>query len=178
MPHHPRIEAPSALDGFDVLDACHRQSLLALGKLSALVTRLDTVGADESAREMAAEIVHHFSLVARRHHEDEELHVFPSLLESDKPDIVQAVQRLRQDHHWIDEDWRELSPHIEAVRAGQSWFDTGFLREAALVFTALMHDHIGLEESLVYPQARAALNASGRRDMGREMAARRRAGRP
>jgi len=43
------------------------------------------------------------------------------------------------------------------------------------VFSALLRDHIALEESLIYPQARERLQGRQRRDMGREMAARRRA---
>ena len=53
-------------------------------------------------------------------------------------------------------------------------FDLDALQEAATVFIALSHEHIALEESCVYPQARARLHATERREMGREMAACRR----
>jgi hemerythrin-like domain-containing protein len=161
-------------DGFDVLDACHRQTVFTLGKLSALISRLSTVGPDAEARAMAAEIVRHFSTTARRHHEDEERHVFPKMATSSDPAIVQAVLRLQQDHDWLEEDWMELSPHVDAVACGHAGYDLDVMREAAAVFTALSHDHIALEESLIYPRARAELDCGQRRDMGREMAARRR----
>ena len=161
-------------DGFDVLDVCHRQTLMALGKLSALVSRLASVGADADARALAEEIVQHFSQTARRHHEDEERHVFPALIDGGDPDTVQAVLRLQQDHDWIEEDWMELSPQLDALAAGQSWYDIDLIRAGAEIFTALMHDHIALEESFIYPQARAQLGTVQRREMGREMAARRR----
>ena len=161
-------------DGFDALDVCHRQTLLTLGKLAALITRLRRHGCDATARELAAEIVTHFSTTARQHHEDEERHVFPRLLASDDPDLVQAVQRLQQDHGWLEQDWRELSPRLDAVAAGHTWFDLDALQEAATVFIALSNDHIALEESCIYPQARARLRDAERREMGREMAARRR----
>jgi hemerythrin-like domain-containing protein len=61
------------------------------------------------------------------------------------------------------------------VATGQSWYDLDALREGAEVFTALSHDHVALEESYIYPQARARLRPDERREMGREMAARRRA---
>lgn len=124
---------------------------------------------------MAAEIVHFFSTTARQHHEDEERHVFPKLMASGDPEIVLAVLRLQQDHGWLQEDWMELSPQLDAVAAGQSWHDLDALREGVEVFIALSHDHIALEESCIYPQARARLRASERREMEREMAARRRA---
>jgi len=163
------------LDGFDVLDVYHRQSLIALGKLAALVSRLTKIGADTEARAIAAEVLQHFSTTARDHHEDEERHVFPQLAASGDPDIVQAVLRLQQDHDWLEEDWMELSPHLDAVASGQCWFDLDVLREGAEVYIALLRDHISLEESLIYPQARARLRTDQRLEMGREMAARHRA---
>jgi hemerythrin-like domain-containing protein len=164
-------------DGFDVLDVCHRQTLIALGKLAALVSRLTSVGADAETSALASEVLAHFSTTARRHHEDEERHVFPGLAKAGDPETVQAVLRLQQDHGWIEEDWLELSPHLDAVASGQSWYDIDVLREGAGIFTALMHDHIALEESMIYPQARAQLDDSARRAMGREMSERRRADR-
>ena len=161
-------------DGFDALDVCHRQTLLTLGKLAALITGLRRHGCDATARALASEIVTHFSTTARRHHEDEERYVFPRLLAGDDPDIVHAVQRLQQEHGWLEENWRELSPQLDAVASGQSWFDLDALQEAATVFIGLSHDHIALEESCIYPQARARLRGAERREMGREMAARRR----
>ena len=165
-------DAPVSLDGFDVLDACHRQTVFTLGKLAALVTRLASAGPDAEARRLAAEIIRHFSITVRRHHEDEEQHVFPTLLASGDPEIVQAVLSLQQDHRWLHVDWAELSAPLEAVAAGRQASDLDALREGVEVFTALSHQHIALEESCVYPQARARLSAGVRRQMGRDLAAR------
>ena len=172
-PVPPQPATPS--DGFDILDACHRQTIFTLGKLAALVSALKSRGPDAEARALAAEIVRFFSTTSRDHHEDEERHVFPKLLATGNPELVQAVQRLQQDHGWLEEDWLELSPHLDAVATGQSWYDTDLLREGVDVFIALSHEHIALEESLVYPSARTQLRVSERGEMGREMSARRRA---
>lgn len=166
---------PSSLDGFDALDVCHRHTLFALGKLAALVARLKRRGPDPEARAIAAEIVHFFSTRAREHHEDEERHLFPSLLSAGEPEIVQAVLRLQQDHHWLHIDWMELAPQLEAIAGGRGGYDIDALAEAAQVFIALSHDHMALEESCIYPEARARLRTGDRREMGREMAARRHA---
>jgi iron-sulfur cluster repair protein YtfE (RIC family) len=162
-------------DGFDVLDACHRRIVFAIGKLSALVTHLDTCGADAESRALASELLDFFSATVRQHHEDEERHIFPRLVTEGDEDTVQAVLRLQQDHGWLEEDWMALSPHLASIAAGQSWCDLEVLREGVAVFSALLHDHIALEESLIYPRARDQLQAPQRRAMGREMAARRRA---
>lgn len=170
-------DAPVRLDGLDVLDACHRQSLFALGKLAALVTRLQAHGCDAHARGMAAEIVAHFATNAREHHEDEERHVFPALFAEGDEAVVATVMRLQQDHFWMEEDWRDLGPQLEAVAAGHAGVDVERLRACAQVFIALCHDHIALEESCIYPQARRRLGAGERQDIGRQMAARRHAAR-
>ncbi len=162
-------------DGFEILDVCHRQTLFSLGKMAALMTRLSLHGPDDESRRIAREIVGFFSTTARQHHEDEERHVFPKLATSPDPEVVQAVQRLQQDHGWLEEDWRQLAPQLDAVAAGQSWVDLDLLRDGAEVFIALMHDHMTLEESMIYPRARGRADAGERRAMGREMAARRRA---
>jgi hemerythrin-like domain-containing protein len=162
-------------DGFDALDECHRQTLRALDTLAALVARLQQHGADDTARAMAAQVVRHFSTTARQHHEDEERHVFPRLLAGADAQVEHTIRRLQQDHCWLEEDWMELSAHLEALAAGHSWWDLAFLRDGAEVFSALSHDHIALEESCIYPEARARLQGAERREMGREMAARRRA---
>jgi len=162
-------------DGFEVLDQCHRETLVALDTLGELVQRLEAEGDNDRVRAMAAAVVKFFSTTAREHHEDEERHVFPKALASGDEEIVQAVLRLQQDHSWLEEDWLEMSPHLNALAAGHSLWDLAFLREATEVFTGLSHDHMALEESCVYPQARARLQAGERHEMGREMAARRRA---
>ena len=171
----PTTEASQTvtLNGFDVLDVCHRQTVIALGRLAALMTRLTKYGADDEARALAREIVLHFSTSVREHHLDEERHLFPTLLVTGDAETVQAVQRLQQDHAWLEEDWLTLSPSLDAVACGQNWYDLDTLREGVETFIALSHDHIALEESLIYPQARAQLGAAAQAAMGRDMRARR-----
>ena len=168
-------QAGAAPDGFAVLDECHRETLVALGKLEALVTRLETGAVDAESRTLAADVVRHFSTTARQHHQDEERHVFPKLASSSDPVVMQAVLRLQLDHTWLEEDWMELSPHVDAVACGQSWYDVDVLREGVAIFAALSRDHIALEESCLYPEALARLQPGESLEMGREMAARRRA---
>ena len=62
--------------------------------------------------------------------------------------------RLQQDHGWLEEDWLELEPQLEAVANGYSWYDIDTLRAALPIFEQLYRDHIALEESLIYPEAR------------------------
>ena len=171
-----RASAATTASAFGVLDECHRQTLAALDKLEAIVDRIEA-GADPTTRALAADVVHHFATTARQHHQDEERHVFPKLLANADAETEQNVRRLQQDHHWLEEDWRELEPHLDAIARGQNWYDVAFLRDGGTVFAALSRDHIALEESFLYPEARARTGAVEGEAMGREMAARRRAAR-
>ena len=160
-PRPVRPPAP-ALPPFEGLDRTHHRVIEVLAQFDRLLAHLDDNGADDVAKASAAEIFAFFEGNAREHHAEEERHIFPALLASGNATLVEAVHRLQQDHGWLEEDWHELSPQIEAVAKGYNWYDLAMLRLALPVFTALYHEHIGLEESLIYPEAKrrqAALDA-------------------
>jgi hemerythrin-like domain-containing protein len=142
------------LPAFDALDRTHRAALDMLLAFDRLLEHLSDLGIDETAQISAKEIIDFFEGPGRTHHAEEEMHVFPGLLNSNDLDLVQHVRRLQQDHGWIEEDWRELSPQIEAIAKGYNWYDLPMLRAALPIFTALYNDHIALEESLIYPAAK------------------------
>ncbi len=161
----PARQPAPPLPPFEALDRTHHRVIEVLGQFERLLAHLDETGADAVARASAAEIFAFFEGQARQHHQDEEQHVFPQLLASGHAPLVAAVRRLQQDHGWLEEDWLELAPQIEAIAKGYNWWDLAMLRLALPVFTALYHEHIGLEESLIYPEAKrrqAALDAGAR----------------
>jgi hemerythrin-like domain-containing protein len=169
MPH-----LRGSVDPFDVLDACHQQIAKAVQQLQVLVDRLQNHGVDGETQTMARDIFQFFMNTARQHHADEEKHVFPALLRSGDPSLVQHTLRLQQDHGWIEEDWLELAPQLEAIAAGYNWFNVDQLMHAVPLFAALYADHMALEESLVYPEAKARMANWDIYGVGREMAERRR----
>lgn len=162
-----------AVQPFDVLDSCHRQVVIALQQMNELIEHLAANGVDGHAQETARSIFMFFMNTAREHHLDEERHVFPALLRSGRADLIDATLRLQQDHGWIEEDWLELAPQFESIAAGYHWFNLEQLRLAVPVFQALYQDHIALEESLIYPEARERITEWDLQGMGREMAQRR-----
>jgi hemerythrin-like domain-containing protein len=139
---------------FESLDRTHRAAVTMLRAFDRLLEQLEGSGLDAPASASAVEILDFFSGPGRTHHAEEEQLVFPALLADGDPELVRQVRRLQQDHGWLEEDWRELSPQIEAIAKGYNWYDLDMLRGALPVFTALYHEHIALEESLVYPAAR------------------------
>ena len=176
-PLHQPTDSPAprgrAVQPFDVLDSCHRQVIIALRQMDELIAHLSTRGVDGSAQEMARAIFLFFMNTAREHHLDEERHIFPAMLRSGRADLIDAALRLQQDHGWIEEDWLELAPQFESIAAGYHWFNLDQLRQAVPVFQALYQDHIALEESLAYPEARARISEWDLQGVGREMAQRR-----
>ncbi len=154
----PQRPAVPALPPLDALDQTHRQMMVVLEDLKVLAGHLEEQGIDVTAREKARKICEFFAGTARTHHADEETLVFPALVRTDDPTLIQHVLRLQQDHGWLEEDWLELAPQLQAVAEGYSWYELDSLRAGIEVFTALYHDHIALEESLIYPEAKRQLD--------------------
>jgi hemerythrin-like domain-containing protein len=160
MTSHAQKNRPSdgfarpSLPAFDALDSEHRAVLEALGQLRRLIDALDREGITDETRQAARQISRFFSENAREHHAAEERLVFPTLLKSTNAELVRNVVRLQQDHGWLEEDWLELQPQLEAIANGYNWYDLEMLRHALPVFEQLYRDHIALEESMIYPEAR------------------------
>ena len=165
--------APVATTVFEFLDGAHREIRQQLRQLHALVDAIENNGLNQATREQARRVLAYFNGEARQHHLDEEKHIFPALLGSQNADIVQAAEHLAQDHGWLEENWLQIAPSLEAATNGNLWFDTQELRHALEVFEALYLDHIVLEESIAYPAAKQRLTSLDTAGMGREMARRR-----
>jgi hemerythrin-like domain-containing protein len=148
------------LHEFEALDRTHADVVQTLKRLEKLVDRLDAGSDEVETRRQAAEICAFFDGAARTHHEDEERVVFPPLLASADAQLVECVQRLQQDHGWIEEDWRELRSHLSLVAEGCAGPEPGALRSMCEVFSALYLEHIALEESLIYPASKQRLVAA------------------
>lgn len=142
------------LPSIERLEGTHQRMVLTLQDLEALVRRLEIGGVDETAQTLAGGIHRFFEEVGRTHHDEEERDIFPALLASADPVLEEQVAQLRQDHGWIEQNWRELSPLLDALSQGHTWVDVDLLRAMIEVFTQLHHAHVALEESLVYPEVR------------------------
>lgn len=164
--------AAYSLAPLEALDTCHQEILVQLDALKALADHVAEHGADEAAREQARALHLFFARHALQHHQDEERHVFPALLRSRDADLIHKVQVLRQDHAWLEANWLELAPRLDAMARGYAWAEPDDVRRIIRIFSGLYRDHVHLEETLIYPQARACMSAVELRTLGREMAAR------
>jgi hemerythrin-like domain-containing protein len=159
--------APVSIAIFEFLDSTHKDIQLQIRQLHQLVDAIESEGLNTATRALARRVLDYFGTEARQHHLDEEKHIFPALLASQNPEVVQAAEHLIQDHGWLEENWIQISPSLEAATSGNLWFDPIELRHALEVFEALYLDHILLEESLAYPEAKKRLVGIDTVGMGR-----------
>jgi len=99
----------------------------------------------------ARDVLRYFDIAAPLHHEDEELHVFPPLLERGGADAVAAVRRLQQDHEAMSANWQAARALLLALAEGRR---DAFGSEDETVlerFAGIYAEHIRIEEEVVYP---------------------------
>ncbi len=158
---------------FEMLSACHERVLRSLALLGRLQDYLRGHPCDDSARQAARDVLRYFDIAAPLHHEDEELHVFPPLIERGSAAAVAAVRRLQQDHEAMSVNWRAARALLLALAEGaQEAFSAQ--DEAVLErFASVYGEHIRIEEEEVYPAARALLAPGVVQAMGAEMRRRR-----
>jgi len=160
-PARPARPAAMAPPGVDMMDRTHRQTQQALDQMLQLAGLLAGPGQEQAAAPLAREICDFFNGPARGHHELEETLVFPALLAQGDAALREHVRRLQQDHMWLEEDWLELEPHLQAVANGYCNEHRNFLQAGLAEFAGLCHEHMALEESLVHPDARRGLVTPG-----------------
>ena len=165
------MTSASDTNGFDALDACHRQIQAHMQDLQGLMDYITEHGVDAHARQQAGAIEAFFSGTSREHHQDEVRQVFPELLASGNADLTAAVRTLQQDHGWIEENWIELAPQLRAIASGNGWLDEAEFRHYVEVFLELLQGHIALEETLIYPESKARWAASVAARVTRQAAA-------
>jgi hypothetical protein len=166
---------------FEMLLACHERVERMLGLLERLAAHLDAQGCNAAARRAAQDVMRYFDLAGPAHHEDEERHVLPRLATSPDAALCALAERLRDDHRSMSEQWQAVHADLADVAEGR-WSaapDAGSAAQNAARavrwqgYAALYRDHMGAEEALAFPAARAGLGAAALAAMGAEMAARR-----
>jgi len=169
-----RDSKPEAASVFDVLDEGHREILTHLHKLAALAVALQTASPADDLPGEARALMAFFSGPAREHNYDEELHVFPALLESRDPKVKEAAEDLCEDHARIELCWLEVEPQLGLLAGGGAVRDVGGFCAAVTTFVDVTREHVALEESLIYPELRGQLEPTARRSIRHDMASRRR----
>jgi hypothetical protein len=172
----PGFSAPAVGfdDPFAMLQACHERVQRTLTLLSRLRAHLARQGLDGPARDAARDVLRYFDIAAPLHHQDEELHVFPLLLQQHPTEQVrQTVLRLQGDHVLMSAEWSAARVPLQALVDGVDHVLTPGDNAALDRFAGRYSDHIAAEETIAYPAAAALLDRTALAAMGQEMASRR-----
>jgi hemerythrin-like domain-containing protein len=157
--------------------ACHDRVRRMCTLLQRLLEHVRTRGADEQAKVTASSIRRYFDEAARRHHEDEEVDLFPRLLKhlegrtgSEATGVRNAIALLENDHREMGRLWSVLRDALAAIDRG----DAGALDEAVVgLFVSRYRSHCEVEDTVIAPALRRALSAEELDEVGRAMAQRR-----
>jgi hemerythrin-like domain-containing protein len=172
----PGVSAPAAGTEapLEVLAACHGRVERQCATLRRLVPHLAAHGANQEARTAATNVLRYFDTSAKDHHADEEVDLFPALIESmagsDAICIRELVDVLTADHRALEVAWRHLRGVLERIAGGESVLLASDEVEALV---GLYERHIEREERDLLPMAARLLSEDDLARVGRAMRERR-----
>ena len=110
------------------------------------------------------------------HHQDEELDLFPALLNLEKTGLDHAtaialradIDQLEREHQQLEHIWLEIEPWLDSVAAGQTLVTSADLN----AFVELYDAHMQREQERVFPHT-SRLSAERRKQVCIRMAQRR-----
>ena len=154
--------------------ACHQRVERFAALLGRLAEHLGTQGADEDAQVTATSIRRYFNEAAPRHHEDEEVDMFPRLRERLDGDrdrtVLDVLDQVEADHLEMAGLWKRLDALLAEIARGKA-----VTLEQPLLdrFATMYRHHIDAEERVLLPALKKALNKNDWQAVGRAMAERR-----
>ena len=154
--------------------ACHERVQRFAALLSRLAEHLRAQGADEDAQVTATSIRRYFNEAAPRHHEDEEVDMFPRLRErldsAQDRMVLDVLDQVEADHLEMAGVWQRLDATLAEIARGNA-----VTLEQPLIdrFTTMYRHHIDAEERVLLPALKKVLDKSDWQAVGRAMAERR-----
>jgi hemerythrin-like domain-containing protein len=154
--------------------ACHERVQRFAALLGRLAAHLHRHGADDEAQMTAASIRRYFNEAAPRHHEDEEVDMFPRLrdaLDSARDQaVLDVLDAVEADHLEMAGLWRTLDRVLAEIARGQrAPIDPALIDR----FATMYRHHIDSEERVLLPALKRVLSGSEWQAIGRAMAERR-----
>jgi hemerythrin-like domain-containing protein len=172
----PGHSAPAA--GFEVplemLAACHQRVQGQTATLLRLVPHLADQGSDGAAQQAATAVMRYFDSAGRHHHQDEELDLFPALLDAtagtDNAGLRDLIAALCADHRALEARWHALRRQLQRVAEG---LPATIEAPEAQGFAEAYDRHIAREEAELLPLATRLLDIDELDRIGRAMRLRR-----
>jgi hemerythrin-like domain-containing protein len=159
----PGSSLHGAVAGFNaplaMLSACHTRIVDQCATLQRLVPHLVRHGADADARTAAANVIRYFDTAAPLHHDDEEIDLFPALIESmagsDAVCLHEMTAALAAEHRELEARWARIRGLLTRVVAGVAVELDG---DAIKSWVDLYAGHIEREERELLPMAARLLS--------------------
>jgi len=157
--------------------ACHDRVVRMVNILVRLHEHVGLNGPDPAARVTVESLRRFFDEALPRHHEDEEVDLFPCIdrglhkrPDSESRQIAATLEELRADHRDMAAMWRTLRTPLQELEAGRAaTIDPGTLS----LFEHRNRRHAELEERHLTPVLTSALSATDLERIGHSMAQRR-----
>lgn len=154
--------------------ACHERVQRFAALLARLAEHVRENGADEDAQVTATSIRRYFNEAAPRHHEDEEVDMFPRLRERLHADgdrtVLDVLDQVEADHLEMAGLWHKLDAVLAAIARG----DPAVLEQPLIDrFATMYRHHIDAEERILLPALQRVLGTHDWQAVGRAMAERR-----
>ncbi|MGH8821223.1 MAG: hemerythrin domain-containing protein [Rhodoferax sp.] len=158
----------------EMLSACHDRIARQCATLRRLVPHLAQHGADQEARTAATHVMRYFDTSAIDHHQDEEVDLFPALIESmagsDAVCLHQMTEGLTLDHRALEAQWQRLRITLAKVAAGES---APLSANDVEALVGLYERHLEREDTELLPMAARLLGDDALAIIGRAMRERR-----
>ena len=153
--------APDFSDPLGLLSACHGRIEAQCATLLRLLAHLQTSGTDEQARQAAVKILKYFNTAGKHHHEDEEIDLFPVLIQiaaaENNEDPAIWISELCSEHLIMETAWQSLAAFLEKIAENQPVSPDDL---PVTHFVNLYRTHMAKEDQLLFPYARKKLGAA------------------
>ena len=157
--------------------ACHDRVRRMASLLERLHEHMREMGADEAAQVTAASIRRYFDEAAPRHHEDEEVDLFPLLRRllpqkapADEAEVTATLERLEREHVELGKLWQELRAVLVAIESGEA---APLAADLVQRFAAGYRQHCEIEDTVIASALRRCLGDVDLDAIGQAMAERR-----
>jgi hemerythrin-like domain-containing protein len=158
----------------DMLAACHTRVEKQCQTLERLQAHLIVHASDTAAQEAAHALLRYFNSAAKHHHEDEEVDLFPALLDamagSDAVCIRTLIEALEAEHRELENRWTQLQAPLQAIAQG---LPVVLSKAETAAFVTGYRSHILREDRELLPMAQRLLGPQALALLGHAMRSRR-----
>ncbi len=159
----------------DLLASCHEKIVNFSSLLVKLSTKLKQDGWSEELITSADNICRYFNVAGPEHHLDEEQHLFPAIialdpeLQSDEiRNVIELINRMIKEHVESDALWDTINDMLKNKTEDYEQLET-----LSTQFEKIIHKHAELENTIIFPYAKAHINDTDLKEVGLGIAKRR-----